>query len=180
MTQTLPHIKPIYAIFCDDIRREVTGKEILIGVYTGNLLVPHFPAPIVLATWIPYERIADAVGKIPIEFRMLNVVDDNENRSVGYGSLELMISDTSDTGSISLPALAIMLNRPGKLIFQLKQYDEPWQTIASLKLDIRPGSAISPASGPSPPSSQSAPVAQESTSPPVPSRPAPPTRRRRS
>jgi hypothetical protein len=31
-------------VVCDDIRQEVTGKEILIGVYTDTIIVPQFPA----------------------------------------------------------------------------------------------------------------------------------------
>jgi hypothetical protein len=32
-----------YSIFCDDVRVEANGKQILIGVYTGDMLVPVFP-----------------------------------------------------------------------------------------------------------------------------------------
>jgi hypothetical protein len=32
-----------FAIFCDDIRQEVTGKRMLIGVYGTDLVVPQFP-----------------------------------------------------------------------------------------------------------------------------------------
>jgi hypothetical protein len=154
MTSDLPHIRPIHAVFCDDIRREVNGKEILIGIYPADLLLPRFPAPVVLAIWVPFERVGNAQGKIPIEFRMLDATDNN--RPIGYGSIEITLSGTTDTGSLSLPALAAMLNHPGKLIFQMKQYDEPWQVVASLKVDIRPGSqAANLTSAPSLPSSHS-------------------------
>lgn len=33
-----------YTTFCDDIRQEVNGKLILIGVYGADMLVPGFPA----------------------------------------------------------------------------------------------------------------------------------------
>lgn len=33
-----------HAIFCDDIRHEQGGKLTLVGVYSGALLVPSFPA----------------------------------------------------------------------------------------------------------------------------------------
>ena len=174
MSPNLPHIKPIHAIFCDDIRREVTGKEILIGVYSGDLLVSRFPAPVVMAIWVPFERVGNAEGKIPIEFRMLDAVDNN--RSLGYGSIEIALSNVSNVGALSLPMLAMILNAPGRLVFQLKQHDEPWQTVTSL--EVRP-SPINPASEPSPPSSRSERAAQEPTSPPARSRRASPTRRRR-
>lgn len=31
-------------IVCDDIRQEVTGKQILVGVYTGTIILSSFPA----------------------------------------------------------------------------------------------------------------------------------------
>ena len=33
-------------LVCDDVRREISGKEILIGVYGDGLVVPSFPATI--------------------------------------------------------------------------------------------------------------------------------------
>ena len=180
MSSNLPHIRPIHAVFCDDIRREVTGKEILIGVYSGDLLVSRLPAPVVLAIWVPFERVGNAEGKIPIEFRMLDAGENN--KSLGYGSIEIALSDVSDAGALSLPALAIMLNRSGQLVFQLKQHDEPWQTVASLKVVEPPPqpSPVNQASEPSLPSSRSERAAQGSTSLPAPPRRASPTRRRRS
>jgi hypothetical protein len=169
---TTPHIKPIYAVFCDDIRREVTGKHILIGVYAGDIILPHLPAPVVLSVWVPFKRESSAEGKIPVEFR---VVTGDDNQALGYGSMEITISGATEEGALTFPALAMMINRPGALVFQLKQYDELWQTIASLKVGVQSGSPI--VSGPSPPSSQYESVAQELTPRSAPSRPA---RRRRS
>jgi hypothetical protein len=169
MNSNLPRIRPIHAVFCDDIRREINGKEILIGVYSGDLLVTHLPAPVVLAIWVPFERVGNVEGKIPIEFRMLDAADNN--RTLGYGSIEIGLSDASQAGALSLPALAVMLNRPGQLVFQLKQHDEPWEMVASLNVQIRSEpSPITPASEHSPPSSRSERAAQESTSPRVPPR----------
>jgi len=34
----------LHAIYCDDIRLELGSKQSLMGVYTGELLVPRFPA----------------------------------------------------------------------------------------------------------------------------------------
>jgi len=176
MKSDLPHIRPIHAVFCDDIRKEVTGKEILIGVYSGDLLVPHLPAPVVLAIWVPFERIEGKSGKIPIEFRLL---DDN-NRPIGYGSAEIEVSDTADTGSLSFPSLGAMLDHSGRLVFQLKQYDDSWQTIASLKVGIRPAPVNASASAPSLPSSRSEPAPQKPTLSRAPSRPGSRVRPRRS
>jgi hypothetical protein len=44
-----PLITVKHVVVCDDIRREDNGKEILIGVYSGGIIVPQFPVPLALA-----------------------------------------------------------------------------------------------------------------------------------
>jgi hypothetical protein len=173
-TDPPPRIRPLHVVFCDDIRREITGKEILIGVYSGNLLVNGFPAPVVLATWVPFLRVENSIGKLPIAFRMQG----ENNRTVGYGSMEVTLTNTSETGALSMPTLAIVLQGPGNLIFQLQQYDEPWQTVGTLKVEKRPESATS-SSVPSPPPSPLPSVPAESASLPAPRRRERRVRRRR-
>lgn len=46
--------RPIHAVLCDDVRQEDNGKGILIGVYSGNILVPC-PANAKMAFWIEGE-----------------------------------------------------------------------------------------------------------------------------
>jgi len=36
-------LTPKYTLVCDDIRQENTGKFIVIGLYMGNITVPHVP-----------------------------------------------------------------------------------------------------------------------------------------
>jgi hypothetical protein len=169
-----PRIKPIHAVFCDDIRQEANGKQILIGVYPSDILVSQLPAPLVIAIWMPFVQVGHIGGRVPIEFRVL---DDNE-RSIGYGSVALTLSEETENGALSFPALAAIVNR-GKLRFQLKQYDDPWETVAALKVDLPPPAVATPPIGPLPPSSQSESAVRETTSVLSPSRPASPTRRRR-
>jgi hypothetical protein len=147
-----PHIKPLHVVFCDDIRREDNGKEILIGVYSGNVVIPQLPSPVVLATWMAFERAEVAAeGKIPIEFRMLDV---SGNRPMGYGTMDLNLvpNESARTGALGFRGLSMMLTHPGSYAFQLKQYDEPWETIGTLTVEVRPLNIIRDASGLSPPS----------------------------
>jgi hypothetical protein len=41
-------------IICDDVRREQNGKDILIGVYSGDILVQNFPFILPLSMWMEY------------------------------------------------------------------------------------------------------------------------------
>jgi hypothetical protein len=55
-------------IVCDDVRREVTGKDILIGVYSGDIILSIFPMWFPASLWIEIETLE--VGKHEINFRM--------------------------------------------------------------------------------------------------------------
>jgi hypothetical protein len=48
-------LKLVCGIVCDDIRREDNGKEIIIGVYSGSIVVPQFPATLLLSLWVGLE-----------------------------------------------------------------------------------------------------------------------------
>lgn len=42
-------------IVCDDVRKEINGKDLLIGVYSGDVVVASYPAVIQAALWIEVE-----------------------------------------------------------------------------------------------------------------------------
>lgn len=50
MTIYVPKTPSGHSIFCDDVRQEVSGKMIYIGVYQGELIVLQ-PPPIILPTF---------------------------------------------------------------------------------------------------------------------------------
>jgi hypothetical protein len=131
------HIKPLHVIFCDDIRREDNGKELLIGVYSGNLVISHLPAHLVLSVWVSFEKPETWEGKIPIEFRLLDV---STSRALGYGTFEMEMNSkqTARTGSMALRGLSVMLNHGGDYAFQLKQYDEPWAIVGNITVEVGP------------------------------------------
>ena len=142
------HIKPLHIIFCDDIRREDNGKDILIGVYSGNFVISQLPNPVTISVWVVFERPEFIGIKIPMEFRLL---DASANRAMGYGTLELDLKQPAKTGVLALRGLSMMLSHPGDYLFQLKQYDEPWETVGTLTVEV--GSPITgAASVPSQPS----------------------------
>ena len=175
MNAASPRIEPIYVIFCDDIRREFNGKEILIGIYSGDIVVPQTPSPMVLGVWIPFRRIG--TGTVPIEYRML---DGGTNRVLGYGTTNLTLNDSTEVGSFNLPGLSMIFTQPTTLEFQLKQYDEPWNTIGSIPVRVGPIPIHAAPSATAPPSSPPPNAAEEISSAPAPSPPVRPTRRRRS
>ena len=63
-----PALEIATVLVCDDVRKEVTNKDILIGVYAGDIVVPAFPAWIALAVWL--ELITKENGVYDMSFRI--------------------------------------------------------------------------------------------------------------
>ena len=43
-------------VFCDDIRREDSGKHILVGVYGSNIILNSFPSTFFMSVWFKMLR----------------------------------------------------------------------------------------------------------------------------
>lgn len=167
---TQERIIPLCVIFCDDIRKENNGKEILIGVYGGGITVAQVPATIIISEWIRFKRSGDGVATIPLEFR---VIDLSENKTFGYVTTQLSLRQSepgfSRFGSIALPGLPMVINHAATLTLQMKHHsDEPWETLGSVEVtiapSISPADALSNESGPL--SAQPQPDAEETSSQP--------------
>ena len=59
-------LSPPIAIACDDIRQESSGKFILIGVYSGDLIVPSFPYTLTLSYLVLVK--GSHVGDVKFQF----------------------------------------------------------------------------------------------------------------
>jgi hypothetical protein len=57
-------------VVCDEIRTENTGKDILIGVFSGDILVPSFPTVIGVAFWCEVENSEEDIGIKEYELRI--------------------------------------------------------------------------------------------------------------
>lgn len=55
-------------IVCDDARKEVTGKDILIGVYGGGINTNQFPTSLNLTFW--FEVIPKGAGKLVVDIKV--------------------------------------------------------------------------------------------------------------
>ena len=69
-----------YTIFCDDIRREIGGKNTYVGVYNAELIVQSSPPIIIarLALAITYHEKVDEDSK-PVEIRVYFPGDADHN-----------------------------------------------------------------------------------------------------
>jgi hypothetical protein len=63
-------VKASSVVICDDIRRESSGKEILIGVYAGVILFPRLPAILTnLGMRIEFNTSLKSADDLTVELR---------------------------------------------------------------------------------------------------------------
>lgn len=65
----------LHTIYCDDVRLEVGNKQSLMGIYTGDLIVPAFP--IALPKLCLVVNLVTPIDK-PLKELTLRVTKDNE------------------------------------------------------------------------------------------------------
>jgi hypothetical protein len=131
-------------VMCDDIRRELTGKDILIGVYSGPMVVASFPAQVSSAFWLDVKPIE--VGSAELEFRI---------SLTGKEPAELKIAiDVHQIGNfaLSLPTLQIIAESEAEIILEIKDGDcwEILKTKAIIQGEIPQAIAFASASPPRP------------------------------
>jgi hypothetical protein len=122
----LSSINILHAIACDDIRQEVTGKYILIGVYSGKLAVQFFPASVVLGFFVlarPTNK-----GDYDVELRIVGP----EGKEMTSGHMMVHVQDIGDT-ALAIPPTPIHLTSPCQIILQYREGDGCWETICTVE-----------------------------------------------
>src|SRR5947208_426378 len=108
MADNRPRLKFITAIIADDIRREDSGKEIYIGVYTDNIVVvgvPNQETGVRLAASIIFEAL-DA-GEIPVHINILGPGQSEGGANIRGHITAAERSAPNTPASIALPAMPI-------------------------------------------------------------------------
>ncbi len=122
-----------YVIVCDDARREITGKDILIGVYASSILVFALPAQINVAFWM--EVIPKKAGKLSMEFR----VETPGKNAPPQMKVEAEVGKAGESfGMFTLPIPVAIVNEGELKLFTRQVGSEKWQMIKRIKLIYSP------------------------------------------
>jgi hypothetical protein len=125
--------KVIAVLVCDDVRREINGKEILIGVYSGgSILLQYFPTMINPVFWCQF--IPMRPGKISTSFRLTN---ESGVEFYQFGG-ELTAGAAREPGSVAISGQPIQAHSEMRLVLQMKVGGSEWTTIQEVA--IRKGS----------------------------------------
>jgi len=120
-----------HAIACDDIRQEITGKYILIGVYAGNVGFPFFPTVTAIGFWVLAKPTKK--GDYDVQLR----VQDPDGKEVTKGQMIIHVQEVEDTALV-IPPMPISLARPGEIALQYREGDGSWKTICTLEARLAP------------------------------------------
>ena len=95
-TENQWNISVLAAVFCDGVRVENNGKEILIGVYSGVIEVPRIPSMVVLQCWLNLS--IRHPSSTPLNFR----VRDHRDQQVLLSEVHTETKEENSHGSIIL------------------------------------------------------------------------------
>jgi hypothetical protein len=126
----------LFGIVCDDVRREDNGKLVLIGVYGGSILVPSFPATVVLSLVLAVD-VSNAPVDVNAKFQVLLgdqkiLGGTGQIRAIGNGRHLFQIKN-----------LLIEAPQAGLLTFQLSQDGGAWETACEYPFNLQAKTAPS-------------------------------------
>lgn len=121
----------LHATFCDDVRQEVTGKMLYVGVYSGELISPDYPVLMpklaVIAHYAyPFE---DQPGGSAAKAQSISLMLDDEELLELPRFDGLATSPTGEEGSrghlmtFMMNMAPFQLSRPGRLRVKIKCVD---------------------------------------------------------
>lgn len=114
------------ALICDDIRREITGKDILIGVYAGDLIVPAVPFTFPLTVWC--ELSPDDTGPHKVFVRLSYAGEEMLKLEAGVDVQAL------GTAALALPSFQFTSDKLGELVVEFSVDEKTWTEVKRKKV----------------------------------------------
>ena len=131
-------------ILCDDIRREITGKDIIIGAYAGSIIVTEFPFTLNIAIWLEYEP--EKIGGADIHLQL-----SYSGKAPSKIKVSINASELTAVG-IPLTRLAVNGDAEGELKIELSSDGSSWKLLKTYS--VKKGQFASlPTPGTAPPPS---------------------------
>lgn len=118
----------IAVVVCDDVRKEISNKEILIGVYGAELVVQSYPALINPSFWI--QMLPLVPGEFNLEMRL---IDQDEQHVFSINGVVRAPTD-GDLASSQIGGQPFPVSSDLDLRFQAKVEDSDWLTLRELRV----------------------------------------------
>lgn len=122
----------VTVVACEDIRREYSGRAILIGVYATILWIPSLPRDVQISWWLLSKP--EIFGEIEVEVRVVGPNDSILHQE----TLHLEIEEISKGGIIRINRMPLQLQAEGQIALQWDAGEKDWETLKELEVKIRP------------------------------------------
>jgi hypothetical protein len=117
------------SIFCDDIRQEVTNKQILIGVYASDMRVSLMPSVVPVSLWIRVQNLS--AGKHPFSIKLLFEKSKGIIADVG-GEIEMLVD--GDPANIVLAGIPVNITDSDCIIAKISVDGSSMKKIGALRV----------------------------------------------
>lgn len=122
-------------LICDDFRREENGKAILIGVYSGDIVLNKVPTKMSVCLWFFGEMTGEHLSfDIEIEFKGEN---EESNKKYKQSINEINTKSVKEKTDVNIILLRVPLelNSEGALNIKVKpKENSTWKTISKKKV----------------------------------------------
>ncbi|MDX8526306.1 hypothetical protein RFM68_17540 [Mesorhizobium sp. MSK_1335] len=118
------------ALFCDDIRQEITGKHILIGVYGGDI-VPSVPFPHVTPVSIWTKIVGLPLGEHTFRFK---IIGPDAQLAAEIVDTFLVEPNNSESVALGFAGIPITFPKSGSVRALISIDDQPEFELAAIKV----------------------------------------------
>lgn len=139
------HVRTV--VVCDDIRQEITSKFIFIGVYSGDFVLPAFPATVAPQIYIEYVPKAAGESDFSVGFLV-------GGKRLAEINGQLRVQEPRAVTPLIVPQVLLQVSEPSSFEVEFGAEGQPPEII--LRKLFQLGEVISPTASPQP-SSQSRP-----------------------
>ena len=117
-------------IICEDVRTELNGKQILIGVFSSDIIANNKGA-LNIAVWAEYTP--RATGSDSVHFRYLV-----NNKQVAGVRLNISVQEANKIVGIATPTLPVQINDVGFLVIEMSSDGKTWLEVKKKEIKIAP------------------------------------------
>lgn len=161
------------ALLCEDVRQEKTEKFILVGVFSGDILIGKVPSRVAIALYM--DGVLERAGATEVQIRF-----SGPGEGEGIVGAEFVTSSDGERVVIPVPRVELLFEAAGTFRVEVSDDDQTWTTVIEKKVVLTDRVLTAFATEAPQPSEQSPHDAPETSSLPETSPGGSPKKRRRS
>ncbi|MCC5979849.1 MAG: hypothetical protein JJU21_17455 [Salinarimonas sp.] len=119
-----PAFRLMNAVFCEDIRREDNGKDMLLGVYGGDIVAARCPIRVGVSLWLQYVSAPVRTGETGIALRLRFEGHEKPVSQIGLPFME------EGEATLALRGMPLEINGSGTLLLERRLPGQDWEEIA--------------------------------------------------